>query len=148
MQLTAADLAAADDPTKLAILESMLLAVFADGQVHSDEIRVFNRLAEALPWGMDKEVLTALIHGAQERMKALTNPTAISDFVIGIALRVPSQGLRQKILYTMAVLAAADGSMHSFEKNLLGLVAVAFNLTSDTVRSLKDALAAAAAKPA
>ncbi len=98
MQLQAADLEAADDPAKLAILECMLLAIFADGQVTTDEIRKFDAIGDKLPWGMEKPVLIALIKGAQERMKALTTPQAISDFVANIATRVPSQALREKMV--------------------------------------------------
>ena len=148
MQLEAADLSAADDPAKLAILECMLLAVFADGQVTADEIDRFDAIVERLPWGMDKPVLIALVRGAQERMRTMSTPQAIADFVANIAGRVPSQALREKIVYTMATIAATDGVLHQFEKNLLGLFAVSFNLNSTRIAAIKEAVAAATAKPA
>lgn len=143
MQLEAADLNAADDSAKLAILECMLLAVFADGKVTADEIQKFDQIAESVPWGMDKPILVALIKGAQERMKTMNTPQAITDFVANISTRVTSPVLREKIVYTMALIAATDGVMHQFEKNLLGLMIISFNLTTDKVKEIKAAVEAA-----
>ena len=37
----------------------------------------------------------------------------------------------------MARLAAADGVLHQFEKNVLGMMVVAFNLTAAQVEAIK-----------
>jgi uncharacterized tellurite resistance protein B-like protein len=146
MHLVAADIESADDSAKLAILECMLLAIFADGAVNDIEIRRFDAIVAGLPWGMDEAVLIALLKGAQERMKPLNHPQAILDFVANIATRVTSQTLREKIVYTMGVLAAADGTLHQFEKNMLGVVVTAFDVTRDKVEQIKAAVAETAPK--
>ena len=148
LALQSADLEAADDPAKLAILECMLLAIFADGVVTPEEIQRFDQIVLALPWGMEQPVLIALLKGAQERMRPLGDPKAILDFVASIAARVPSPALREKIVYTMGVLAATDGKLHQYEKNILGVVVVAFNLTVAKIEEIKSAVAVATSKPA
>jgi uncharacterized tellurite resistance protein B-like protein len=140
MQLEAADLEATDDPQKLAIIESMLLAVFADGEASPLEIRKFDGIVERLPWGVDKPVLDAMVVGAMQRMQPLTTEQAILAFAAGIAQRVPAPALREKIVYTMAVLAEADGVMHQFEQNILGVMIVAFEIPPDRVAAIKAAV--------
>ena len=41
----------------------------------------------------------------------------------------------------MGVLAESDGALHQFEKNILGLTLVAFNITSDRLAEIKAAMA-------
>lgn len=148
MHLLPADLDAADDSAKLAILECMLLSIYADGVVTPQELTRFQGIVAALPWGMEEPVLVALLKGATQRMKPLTHPQAILDYVANLAERVPSPALREKIVFTMGVLAASDGALHQFEKNILGVVVVAFGLTRPKVEEIKAAVAAASAKPA
>ena len=143
MKLEASDFAALDDAGKLAVVETLMLVVYADGKVMPDEVRRFDALVSALPWGVSPEVLKALIAGANQRMQSLSTPIAISDFVANLATRLVGAELREKVLFTMATMAEADGVMHPFERNLLGLFVVSFNLTSDRVTAIKDAVAAA-----
>lgn len=143
MQLEASDFAALDDSGKLAVLEALMLVVYADGKVTPDEIRRFDGIVTALPWGVGQDVLKALLQGANQRMATLTTPVAISDFVSNLATRLPGATLREKVLYTMAMMAAADDVMHPFERNLLGLCVVSFNITSDRVKAIRAAVDAA-----
>ncbi len=143
MQLEATDFAALDDSGKLAVLEALMLVVYADGKVTPDEIRRFDGIVTALPWGVGPDVLKALLQGANQRMATLTTPVAISDFVSNLATRLPGAELREKVLYTMATMAAADDVLHPFERNLLGLCVVSFNITSDRVKAIRAAVDAA-----
>jgi hypothetical protein len=73
----------------------------------------------------------------------LVTPVAISDFVSNLATRLPGAALREKVLYTMATMAAADDVLHPFERNLLGLCVVSFNITRDRVKAITAAVDAA-----
>lgn len=143
MKLEASDFAALDDAGKLAVVETLMLVVYADGKVMPDEVRRFDAVVSALPLGLSPEVLKALIAGANQRMQSLSTPIAIADFVANLATRLVGAALREKVLFTMATMAEADGVLHPFERNLLGLFAVSFNLTSDRVTAIKDAVTAA-----
>jgi len=140
MQLDAQDLTAADDAQKVAILEALLLAIHADGVVSPAEINRFDRIVGSLPWGVDRPVLIAMIQGAQQRLARVKGPQGVMDFVAGIASRVTAPELREKVLYSMGVVAGADGTFHQFEKNLLGLVAVSFNISSERLGAIKAAV--------
>lgn len=142
MKLEAADFAAMDDSAKLAVLESLLIAIYADGVVMPEEVQRFDQIVARLPWGMEPPVLMALAAGAKARLDKLTTPVAISDFVAGVAARITAPRIREKVVYTMASIAAADGKLHQFEKNILGLYAVSFGITSDRIAEIKAALEA------
>lgn len=142
MQLEPSDFAALDDAGKVAVMEALMLVVYADGKVTPDEIRRFDGIIAALPWGVSPDVLRALLQSANQRLATLSTPVAIADFVSGLASRLPGAALREKVLYTMATLAAADDVLHPFERNLLGLCVVSFNITSDRVAAIKAAVQA------
>ena len=120
-----------------------MLVVYADGKVTPDEIRRFDGIVTALPWGVGPDVLKALLQGANQRMATLNTPVAISDFVSNLATRLPGAELREKVLFTRAMMAAAADVLHPFERNLLGLCVVSFNITSDRVKAIKAAVDAA-----
>lgn len=145
MELTTADFAALADPQRLAVLEALMLVVYADGKVTPEEIRRFDALVSALPWGLEPPQLAALIRETNGRMAHLSTAQAITDFVANLATRLPSQDLREKVLYTMARLADADGVFHPFEKNVLGLCTVSWNITSERLALIKLAVERAGA---
>jgi uncharacterized tellurite resistance protein B-like protein len=140
LQLDASDFAAMDDAQRLAVLEAMIVGLIADDQVNPRELQRFDQLVTTLPWGIDTDVLTAMIRGAKDRLLALSSREQIHDYVAGLAARLPSPRLREKVIYTMATLMVADDEVNQIEKNVLGLFIVAFNLTSDRVAAVKAAL--------
>ena len=148
MKLEATDFSAMDDAAKLAVLESLMLTIYADGVVSPDELRRFDQIVSQLPWGMEPPVLTALAAGAKARLAKLTTPVAIADFVAGVAARITALPIREKVVFTTATLAASDGKLHQFEKNILGLYSVSFGLTSDRIKEIKAAVDASRAQPA
>jgi hypothetical protein len=140
MHLDAADFAKLDDSQRLAILETMVVGLIADNQITAPEVRRFDEIVLGLPWGVDREVLVGMIRGAKERLSALQTPQAINDYVIGLATRLPDPALRDKVVFTMATLMLADGTIDRFEKNTLGLFVVAFGITSERAAAIRAAL--------
>lgn len=147
VKLDPADLEAMDDGQRVALLEMLVTGVLADGKTTSAEIERFNEVVGALPWGMERAVLDAVISGTQERVAALATPEAISDFVIGLAMRVTDARLRDKLVYTMMSVMSADGEVHQREKNILGMFVLAFGITSDRLAAIKLSVAAQHARP-
>lgn len=148
MKLDASDLDAMDDAQRVTLLEMIVTGVLADGKVTPEEVRRFNEIVFELPWGMDRPVLDAVVKSTQQRVAALETPEAIGDFVIGLAARVPSPNLRDKLVFTMMSVMSADGEVHQKEKNVLGMFVLAFGITSDRLSAIKSALAAHHARPA
>jgi uncharacterized tellurite resistance protein B-like protein len=140
MQLDANDVAALDDAQRLAVLEAMLAGMIADNRITGSESRRFDEIVLALPWGVDRPVLDAMIAGAKQRLLALRSQAEIQDHVAALAARLPSPELRDKVVFTMATLMLADGELAQIEKNVLGLFVVSFGITRDRAAAIREAL--------
>ena len=140
MKLDAADFSALEDPERLAILEALVVGVIADGQINEKESRHFDELVLGLPWGFDRAVLGVMIQGAHDRLAGLATPVEIHDYLVKLAHRLPSQSLREKVVFTMATLMYSDGDFNRAEKNVVGAFVVAFGIPSDRVATINDAL--------
>jgi hypothetical protein len=140
MQLSPSDFSAMDDSQRLAVLEAMIVGMIADNKVTPAEVRRFDEIVLGLPWGVDREVLVSMIKGARDRVTSLKAGPEIQDYLVGVANRLPTPELRDKVIFTMATLMLSDGDIDKAEQNVLGLFIVAFGLTSDRVAAIKTAL--------
>jgi uncharacterized tellurite resistance protein B-like protein len=140
MKLDAADFSALEDPERLAVLEALVIGVIADGQINAKESGHFDEVVLGLPWGFDRAVLRVMIQGAHERLANLRTPVEIHDYLVKLAHRLPSESLREKVLFTMVSLMHSDGEFNRAEKNVVGAFAVAFGIPSDRVAAINDAL--------
>ncbi len=140
MKLEAADLLAMDDGQKAAVLEALVAGVLADGKVTPAEIKRFDEVVMALPWGMDEAVLTAVVKGTQQRVIALKGAADVQDFVASLAARLTSPELRDKVVFTMATVMAADHEVNQLERNVIGLFVLAFGITSERSAAIKAAV--------
>lgn len=140
MKLEGSDLTSLDDAQRLAVLEALVVGVVADGKVTAAEVRRFDEIVLSLPWGLDRAVLGAMVKGAHERIAALRSAGQVQDYVASLANRLPGADLRDKVVYTMATLMWADGEVHPAEKGVLGLLVIAFGITSDRAEAIKAAL--------
>jgi hypothetical protein len=140
MHLDASDFASLDDPQRLAILETMVIGLIADDKITPAEVRRFDEIVLGLPWGVERDVLVGMIRGAKERLTSLRTPGAVHDYVVGLATKLPSPALREKVVFTMATLMLADGSIDQVEKNVLGLFVVAFGITRERAAAIREAL--------
>ncbi|HEU0032309.1 MAG TPA: TerB family tellurite resistance protein [Kofleriaceae bacterium] len=148
MHLEASDFAALDDAQRLAVLETMVIGLIADNKVTPAEIRRFDEIVLALPWGVERDVLVGMIKGAQQRLTSFKSPAEIHDYVAGLATRLPSPALRDKVVFTMATLMFSDGEIDTLEKNVLGMFVIAFNITSERLAAIKAALHVGGPPPA
>jgi uncharacterized tellurite resistance protein B-like protein len=140
VKLEPADISALDDSGKLAVLEALVAGVTADGKATQVELAVFDQVVAGLPWGMERAVLEAEIKGVSQRIAALKAPNEIMDFIVGMASRLPSQTLREKVFYTVALIMNADGDVSGAEKNALGALVLAFGITSERLAAIKLAV--------
>ena len=140
MKLDAADFSAMDDAQRLAVLEALVVGVIADGQINADETRRFDEIVLGLPWGFDRAVLGAMIQGAHERLAGLKTAVDIHDYLVSLAKRLPSEAVREKVIFTMATLMSSDGDFNRAEKNVVGAFVMAFGIPSDRVVAITEAL--------
>lgn len=139
MHLDAADFSRMDEPQRLAVLEALIAGMIADNRVTPSEIRRFDEIVLDWPWGVERDVLVAMIKGAKDRLVAVTKEQ-VPDYVRGIADRLPSAELRDKVVFTMATLMLADGELAQLEKNVLGLFVLSFGITSERALKIREAL--------
>ncbi len=140
MHLDESDFAAMDDAQRLAVLEAMVVGMIADGKVTAAEERRFDEIVLGLPWGVERGVLVAMIAGARERLGSLKTPAEVHAYVETLATRLPSQPLREKVVFTMATIMFSDGEQVQAEKNVLGLFVVAFGITRERAAAIRAAL--------
>jgi uncharacterized tellurite resistance protein B-like protein len=140
VKLEPADIAALDDSQKVAVLEALVTAIFSDGRITQGEIRRFDEIVVNLPWGVEPQVLDAMVKGTQTRVAGLKTLPQITDFVANLAARLPTPALRDKVVYTMATVMYADGEIAQLEKNVLGMFILSFGITSDRVAAIKSAV--------
>jgi uncharacterized tellurite resistance protein B-like protein len=145
VKLQSTDVIAMDDGQKVAVLEALVAGVLADGKVTPGEVRRFDEVVLSLPWGIEEPVLTALIKGTQQRVAALKSSADVQDFVASLASRLTSPELRDKVVFTMATVIAADNEVNQLERNVLGLFVLAFGITSERSAAIKAAVTGRAA---
>ena len=85
-------------------------------------------------------MLGVMIQGAHERLAGLKTPVEIHDYLVSLARRLPSESLREKVVFTMATLMYSDGDFNRAEKNVVGAFVVAFGIPSERVTAINDAL--------
>jgi uncharacterized tellurite resistance protein B-like protein len=140
MHLDAADFAAMDDSQRVAVLEAMVVGMLADAKITRSEVRRFDEIALGLPWGVEHDTLIAMVKAARDRIAELKTRDQIHDYVAKLAVRLPSPALREKVVFTMATLMLADGELAHVEKNVLGLIVVAFGITTERAAAIREAL--------
>lgn len=148
MKLEPADLKAMDDGMKVAVLEALVTGVLADGKVTPEEVLHFDRVIGELPWGMERPVIEALVRGTQQRVSAMKTPPEMLDFIVGMAARIPTPALREKIIYTMCSVMIADGDVNTLERNVIGVFVLAFGITTERLAAIKSALTGTVVQPA
>lgn len=148
MKLEPADLEAMDDGAKVAVLEALVAGVLADGKVTPQEVLHFDKVVGSLPWGMDRPVMEALIKGTQQRVAGMKTPPEVLDFVVGMAARIPTPALREKVIYTMCSVMVADGDVNKLERNVIGVFVLAFGITTERLAAIKSALTGTIVQPA
>src|SRR5512146_1542191 len=100
MALEAADLNALSDSQKDAVLQSLFIALIADGEPSAEELAQFEQNIAALPWGKSREQLQSVTRALVERLQK-SSDEAKGAFVKELAAAIPSE-LREKVVLDMA----------------------------------------------
>jgi uncharacterized tellurite resistance protein B-like protein len=140
MRLEVAEFQALDEAQRSAFLEALVGMLTTDGNVSQQESALFDRIVGSYPWGVDREVMVAMIKGVGDRLKEVKTKPQAHDFVASIAARLPSPDLRDKVFFTIAAIAFADGTVNKAEVFTLELFQVSFGITSERLEKIKAAL--------
>jgi uncharacterized tellurite resistance protein B-like protein len=140
MRLEAAEFAALDESQRSAFLEALVGMLTTDGNVSQQESDLFDKIVNSYPWGVERDVFIAMVKGIGDRLKQVKTLPQAHDFVAGIAARLPSPELRDKVFFTIAALAFADGTVNKAEVFTLELFQVSFGITSERLAKIKAAI--------
>jgi uncharacterized tellurite resistance protein B-like protein len=130
-ELTPVDVMGLSDDQKAAVLDALVAAAWADGSVSQAEAARFELELVKTPLAKDEQTLGKMVMASRERFASLKSKEAVFGFIKGIADKLPLPHIREKVLYTMGVVAFAEGSLNVNEKNVIAAFAQAFNVTKD-----------------
>jgi uncharacterized tellurite resistance protein B-like protein len=122
-----------DEPKLEAIIETMFLAAFADGEFSEEERRHFRASIESLT---DRRIsgatLDALMHRMRSDLEASNQPARLA----AVKERLTTPGARKAALALTIQLVAADGIIRTSEHELVLAVADALEIDRDTTADL------------
>jgi uncharacterized tellurite resistance protein B-like protein len=125
------DVKSLSEDQQSAIFDALVAAAWADGTVSQAEMARFEAEVVKVPWGKDEQALLKMVHASKARVDQLKDKDGVLAFIKGIADRVPSQTIREKILYMMGVIMYSDRQLGEAEKNVVAAFAQAFNITKE-----------------
>ena len=127
-----------------ALVETMYLVAFADGEYAAAEREHFERSVEALTHGRVKG--TAFDSIIEHVAEALANDGR-DRCVAAVKERLGDVQLRQVALILAMDMAAADGKLHPAERSVLLALADAFDIPPDSAREVIDGPAELSVEP-
>lgn len=130
---------------KIAVMDSLMVAVIADGQAVESETEQFDREVEAIEWGMTRADLMSHLVKARARVMGLSGGDEAVELFRAVAARITDAGLREKVFRAMGAIMFADGDMASAELSVLKGYATIFELTQVRYELIKADIIAAAA---
>jgi uncharacterized tellurite resistance protein B-like protein len=114
-----------------AIFDALVAAAWADGNVSQAEMARFEAEVVKVPWGKDEQSLIKMVHASRDRVAQLKDKDGVLGFIKGIADRVTSQAIREKVLYMMGVIMFSDRQLGEAEKNVVSAFAQAFGIPKE-----------------
>ena len=135
-ELTQEDVKALTDDQKVAIMESLLIAVLADGRAEKQEVVQFDQEVERVPWGIERSALAGQMEAARGRILQLKGAAVVLPFIGSVASRLPTEELREKVFRAMcAIMATSD--LNPGEKNVMFTFATAFRIPLPRLDAIK-----------
>jgi hypothetical protein len=124
-----------------AILEAMVVAVVADGNVGQDEVARFDREVGKIPWTQPKAEILEKAQAARARILALTGDAERLAMLSSISARLPPGPIAEKTLGMMAVVMTGDKPGNLAEQHTLAAFALALGITEDRLAAIAASLA-------
>jgi len=125
------DVKSLSEDQQSAIFDALVAAAWADGNVSQAEMARFEAEVVKVPWGKDEQTLIKMVHASRDRVGQLKDKDGVLAFIKNIADRVPSQTVREKILYMMGVIMFSDRQLSDAEKNVVAAFAQAFGISKE-----------------
>jgi uncharacterized tellurite resistance protein B-like protein len=127
---------------KAAILEALVVAIYANARVGQDESHRLKEEVIRIPWGEGKDPVIERAKKAQATFDAHRSDQGHVEMLNSIASRLPpSPTIREKLIAMMGrVMGAADHSVDAQEQNTLSAYAVALGVTPERFKAIVDSI--------
>lgn len=130
------------DDQKDAIMESLLVAVLADGVTPRTETNQFDAEVDAITWGLTPAELVARMKAAKARVAAAYSRDHIIDLVEWAGERLAATAIREKVFRAMGSIMFADDRVPWDEALVLATYADAFDISRDRFDAIRAAITA------
>jgi hypothetical protein len=137
---TVQDLAGLTADQKAAIMESLVMAVLADGGASRAETARFDLEVDAIPWGMEAAEVKAGLEAARARIVQLAGEDVVIAYVKDAATRMPGEVLREKVFRAMASIMYSSREMTRPAAAVLAAYSSVFELPLDRMNAIKAAV--------
>lgn len=127
-----------DEPKLEAIIETMFLAAFADGEFSEEEREHFTASIESLT---DRRISGATLTALMHRMRADLEVSSQAARLASVKERLTTPGARKAALALTIQLVAADGIIRTSEHEMILAVADALEIDRDMAADLVKELA-------
>ncbi len=130
------DVKGLNDDQKIAIIDALVTAAWADGTVSQSEKDRFESEMVKLPWGKEPAQLIEMVHTSVGKVVQLKDKDSVLKFIAGIAEKLPDPAIREKVLYTMGTIMYSDRDLSTPEKNVIAAFSEAFKLPRDRIEAI------------
>lgn len=137
------DLAVLDtlnESQRMALLEVIVLAMYADGVIALEELAMIGRVAGELPpfMGFDDAALQAAMSQAIRSVEAIASSDDAANFLESIASRLKHRVPREVAFGAALAVSYADGVVVGAEQNFLKDLITTFEISSDRAQTIID----------
>ena len=120
-----------------AIVKILTVSIYADGSAGFMEKMELEQLLLELPWTEGKgDKLEDFSRKARQRVELGTDPAELKPIVAEAAQLLTDTAVREKVFSMAATLAWADKDIKASESRVLLMIAEAFAISDDRVRTL------------
>ena len=138
--ISAEDVKGLNDDQTAAIFDALVAAAWADGTVSQVEKDSFEAELTKLPWNKPQDQLIKMIEASVGKVAAIKDRDGVMSFISGVADRLTDQNMREKVLYTMGIIAFADKDMSEAEKNVMKAFTELFKIPMDKAKDIAIAI--------
>ncbi len=117
---------------KSAVMDALVAAAWADGSVSDAEAKRFEEQLRKTPLGSDEDT-KKMIQASLAKVGALANQDQVMAFMKGVADKLPLPHIREKVLYSMLMVAMSEGNLNQNELNVLNGFAQVFGVQQDRI---------------
>jgi uncharacterized tellurite resistance protein B-like protein len=139
-RFTADEMNKLTDAQKDTIIDVVIAAVLADGNVQASEQAMFKSELGKVPWGRSEEEMIDTINASFAKVSSFTKPEQAVALVNDAAATLTDQAIRDKTFAMMARMMYADKQITENESVVLFVFAKQFGISDERAKEIGSAV--------